>query len=171
MRKLSLVLFAALFLVSAYADFPYEDYDLTEEQRDLIERLIQRGLDDELLHRLARNMEQQNNPPPPTYSPPHTWDELMAVVNWAEGGAFSSYASYAGVEFDGATYWNDCPNQALFNFGRATATQHLRVDVLSRAISRGEGLAHMLRRSPETFREDYIEQILKTPFAQYLIIK
>lgn len=65
-----------------------------------------------------------------SYVPPHTREELEAVRKWAIGAAFNIYAKHSHFTWDQAAYVADVPNQALFNFGFATATSCLDLDVL-----------------------------------------
>ncbi len=66
----------------------------------------------------------------PGQAPDHTWQDVMNVTYWAAGKAFANYAEKAGYTFDMQAYMEDSPHWALFNFGRATATACLTVDVL-----------------------------------------
>ncbi len=112
-----------------------------------------------------------------SYVPPYTMEVLQEVQNWAMGGAFSVHAENVGVEFDRTTYMQDCPNLALFNFGRATATQCLEVDVLNSYASAVWVLDNYYRKSlsqdPEervNFQEVYLEKAEEWGFSQYLIL-
>lgn len=169
MKKLTLVLMMALYTTLTFGSegIVLDNYDLTEQQREVILRLQERGMDHETLHRFAQALERHNQAQD-VYIPPHTPAELQAVVDWAAGGAFAAFASNAQIEFDGARYWEDCPNKALFNFGRATAREYLSQDVLTKAINVSTMLTHSYARDPENFPTFYREQIAKTPFAQYV---
>lgn len=168
MKKLILIL--TLFLsLSVVAQINPDDYDLTPAQRDLVQRLIDRGLEEHLILKLIENMQRGHQPPPQVYIPPHTQDELLAVQRWAEGGAFKSFAQYAGVEFNFQKYMSDCPNMAIFNFGRATGTAHIRTDVLQRFNGRVYQLELLRARlNPEDFRKSYLELIKSTPHYKYV---
>ncbi len=77
----------------------------------------------------------------PGYAPDHSWEDLNAVTAWAAGKAFARYAEKAGFDFDMEAYMADTPHWALFNFGRATGTSCLTVDVLSLFMNLDYGLA------------------------------
>jgi hypothetical protein len=167
MKKLILFFILTLSL-TLQADINVDDYDLTESQRELVQRLIERGLEEHLILKLIENM--QRGPVRPTvYIPEHTEEELRKIVIWAEGGAFNAFASYAGVEFQAERYMNDCPNWPIFNFGRATATAHISIDVLRLFNGRIFQLENLrVTLSQEEFRESYLNLIKDTPHYQYL---
>jgi len=167
MKKL--ILFFTLFLsLQLSANINLDDYDLSDEHRALIQRLIDRGIEDHLILKLIENI-QRGNQRPIVYIPEHTALELQQVVIWAEGGAFNAFARYADVEFDLQSYLEDCPNMAIFNFGRATATAHLSTDVLRLFNGRVHQLELMrARQTPQEFRESYLRLIKNTIHSQYI---
>lgn len=112
-----------------------------------------------------------------SYVPPYTMELLQDVKDWAMGGALAVHAENAGVEFDRAAYMEDCPSLALFNFGRATATQCLEVDVLNGYASGVWVLDNYYRKSlsqdPEEvvdFQEMYLEKAWEWGFSQYILL-
>jgi hypothetical protein len=130
--------------------------------------LIDRGIEDHLILKLIENM-LRGDQRPSVYIPEHTALELRQVVIWAEGGAFNAFARYAGIDFDLQTYLNDCPNMAIFNFGRATATAHLSTDVLQLFNGRLHQLELLrARQTPDEFRESYLRLIKNTSHYQYI---
>lgn len=156
-----------LFSVRLNAAFDVDAYELTDSQRALLLRLHKKGLSEQTLEDAARKMEAANRRPP-VYVPAHTQQELEAVTDWAVGGAYRSFAKDAGVEFDYASYMADCPNLALFNFGRATGTAHLRHDVLIKFTSVVFALSRALARGQEGFRETYLSMARESGFGKYL---
>lgn len=108
-----------------------------------------------------------------SYIPPHTSEELGEVVDWARGGAFAVFAKEAGYEFDKVSYNQENPNQALFNFGRATGTSCLQRDVLNGYVSMAWVLQNALQKSKnasskEAFKKLYKEYAEKLGFEIYL---
>lgn len=103
------------------------------------------------------------------YIPPHTEQDLFDVQEWAGGGAFAIFAKDAGYNFDRETYIADCPNWAIFGFGKAlgpVCTQN--VDLLSRYISLAFVMERKLEKDPEEFPEYYYEMAKKYGFDIYL---
>lgn len=70
-----------------------------------------------------------------SYIPPHEYQDLVDVKNWAAGKAFAQFAKKAGVVFDVETYINDNPYPALANFGAATGFDCLKFDVTTSYVS------------------------------------
>jgi hypothetical protein len=58
--------------------------------------------------------------------PPFTEAELTALRSWSAGGAFRTFAKYAGAEFDFPSYRRDCPNWAAFGYGLHNGPQCTR---------------------------------------------
>ena len=81
-----------------------------------------------------------------SYVPPHDPEQLQDVVHWASVAAFARYAGAAGFRFDRKSYYQDTPNRALFNFGLATATNCLNVDVAMEYVSLENHLGTVHRR-------------------------
>lgn len=159
-----------LFLLTAsvaHGKVDFSKYTLTAKQIELIERLEKRGFSDAELSKLAQSFERSNTRPA-VYVPKHTPADLEAVSAWAEGGAFASFAVDANIKFDRAAYFRDCPNWALFNFGRANATEHLGVDVLWKFTNTLVNLNSALVKRRASFRQEYLEYIRPTEFAKYV---
>lgn len=155
---------------SLYAQVDYSGYDLTEAQLALLDRLEQRGFTDEQLINAAETFERSNQPQPETYIPPHTPEELDLVYQWAKGGAYLTFARDAGVEFDRDAFLADCPNVALFQFGKASGTEFLSRDVMLGYYNTAYMLNMLLVKSTkEEFQKKYMELISKTEFAKYII--
>ena len=153
-----------------HAEVDYSSYELTEAQLALLERLEERGFSDVQLIQSAETFERSNQPASEPYIPPHTIEELRLVAQWAEGGAYLTFARDAGVEFDRDAFLADCPNVALFNFGKASGTEFLRGDVMLGYYNTAYMLNMILvKSSKEEFRKKYLELISKTEFAKYII--
>ena len=103
------------------------------------------------------------------YIPPHTNEELIQVSAWSAGGAFAFYAKYAGVEFDNEAYRNDCPNQAIFNFGLATGLSCIKVDVTTGYSSYSYALRNDYAKDPESFPEVYMERAIERGMDKYIV--
>ena len=111
-----------------------------------------------------------------SYVPVHSRELLQRVQHWALGIALARYSNLAGYHFDRELYDQDVPHRGLFNFGFATVTNCLEVDVISKAV----GLNHQLRflalslaeedaeSAPERFREFYSELAEELGFSKYL---
>lgn len=162
-------LLALVLLPSLCFALDYSEFNLTEQQLNLLDRLEQRGFTEEQLLNAAATFERQNNRRP-TYIPAHTRADLEAVSHWAQGGAFASFADFAGVEFSTDAYKADCPNWELFNFGRATGAEHLRFDILAQTYSLAGSLQMMYAHHPETFSEEYLKLARERGFLKYLKI-
>lgn len=161
-------LLAGFLSATAYAQIDYSKYDLTPKDIALCQRLEARGIAESVIVDYIEHLIAYRERPP-MYIPPHTTKDLTILNSWAVGGAFSVFARQAGVTFDTARYWDDCPNKALFNFGLATATQYLNVDVTTSYTNMVYALGLALNRSPQTFHDEYMKQIAQTPFQKYLI--
>jgi hypothetical protein len=170
MKNLIFILcFLKIFpLQAALSDL--NQYDLTAEQRQLVERLIDRGLDESLIIKLIDNIirQRQDDERRAAYIPPHTPHELDDLTRWTEGGAFNSFSRQAGVAFDGQVYMADCPNLPLFNYARATNSTHLGRDVMQLFNGRVHQLQVMLSRDPESFQDNYLRLIKGTRFEKYI---
>ncbi len=166
------ILIAALWGSLAWASqIDYSKYELSELQLDLLERFEKNhGFSEEQLIKAAEAFHKSNQPKIPTYIPPHTMEELSAVIQWAAGGAYLDFARDAGVGFDREAYLADCPNVALFQFGKASGTEFLRADVMTAYYNTAYALTRALSRDRESFRDAYLESIMKTEFSKYLII-
>lgn len=109
------------------------------------------------------------------YVPPHTFQDLQEVKAWATGGAFYFYAKQAGYSFNKKAYNEDNPYLALFNFGRATGTTCLEIDVLNGYISMSWAFQSLTIKMNDpdvtmekTFQEIYTEQALALGMDVYL---
>ena len=175
MRAIFLILLLTLTSIAS-AKIDFSQFELTEKQRGLLERLEKRGIKTDVLIRFAKSLERENREGPrQEYIPPPTPAQLEEVVHWAKGGAFAGAAARAGYRFDFEAYEEDCPNLALFNFGRATATQYLCQDVLSRALQVSTALrikrfsfSEKGESTPE-FSDYFIEYAESEGFGAYLI--
>lgn len=163
------LLVGSLGKVAFAAGVDYSSYELTESQLQLLDRLKERGFTEEQLRKAAETFEKSNRPQPEVYIPEHTWEELLLVTEWAKGGAYLGFAHDAGLEFDREAYLEDCPNVALFQFGKASGTEFLRSDVMTGYYNTAYMLGLLQAKlSKEEFRQRYLELIEQTPFAKYL---
>ena len=111
------------------------------------------------------------------WTPEYELSDLIEVQTWAAIGVFVINAEEAGVEFDRSAYLDDCPSWILFNFGRATATSCLEVDVLSSYISlawafqnKKRNLVHLATSGKkESFREFYLKKAKESGALKYII--
>jgi hypothetical protein len=116
-------------------------------------------------------------------SRPVGWDDLsllQEISHWAMGGAFSTFAEQAGVVFDSQSFLEDCPDIGVFNFGRATATSCMDVDVLTSFISVAHVLQNYYSRSLQksdtqdessvNFQEYYLSKAVEWGFIDYITI-
>ena len=110
-----------------------------------------------------------------SYVPPHTLEDLQDVSVWATGGAFYFYAEEAGYCFDRVAYNNDNPYLALFNFGRATGTSCLNIDVLRGYTSMAWVFQNLINKMNDpdaalerSFQEVYDDQAVKQGMDVYL---
>ncbi len=170
MKKITATLIILLsYLCLGAVDF--SQYDLIETQLEVMLKLEERGYSDEKLHHIA-NLFEKANRKPAEYIPPHTKEELQAVTDWATIAAFSAYAHFAGARFKAIEYNEDCPNRALFNFGRATGIEHLRVDVIGPALQLASSLqlTYIHDKDPEkqNFKESYYKQAARYGAMKYL---
>ncbi len=166
--KILLLLFAfALVTSTGHAAIDLESYPLTEKQKKTGRLLIEHGASDELVLKYI-NACLNSKPAPSIYIPPHTQDELSAVQRWAGIGAFASFADSAGYEFDRKRYLDDCPNWAIFNFGRQTGMTYLKVDVTQSFIGITYGLQQSLSKNPGAFPEIFWKFAINTGADKYL---
>jgi hypothetical protein len=168
-RLLFTMILALMPALSAHAAIDYGRYpELSPKDVELCQRLEARGIPEativDYIEKLIASRQR-----PPMYIPPHTTADLNALTVWAVGGAFASFASNAGVEFDRVAYLADCPNRALFNFALATGQTYLNQDVTIAYVNMVYRLTRDLSRSPATFHDRYLETIKETPFAKYVI--
>lgn len=142
--------------------------NLTEKQVELLQKWHNENrYPEEKLKKFAKSYEKINRETKP-YIPPHNYQEIMAVMHWAEGEAFNFFARFAGYKFDSHRYMQDCPNHVLFNFGRATGEQYLRHDVLRLVLMRLQSLQFMYSHSPDTFAERFFQVAKDRGFDVYL---
>jgi len=166
--SLFLILFICTFNILGAIDF--NEYQLTEVQLDLLIRMEKKDKYPEAtLINMAEAFQRHNlKPQRDEYIPPYTEDELWTTMHWAKGGAFASYAEFAGFSFDGESYRADCPNVGLFRFARATGTEFIKHDILKDVINVSYYLQQKYSKNPENFREIFIEEAKKEGFFQYL---
>lgn len=112
-----------------------------------------------------------------TYIPEHTPELLWELRQWGIGGAFNNFAKEANVEFDRIRYNQDCPNREVFNFGLATGTSCLKMDVAAGFLSMDYVLtAHYYKsiNNPESiemsFQDFYLEKARQTGFDGYISV-
>lgn len=149
-------------------DFDLSRYELTPADVRSMEYLIGTGeYSLEWLDRFAKSYEKAIREGRP-WVPPHTFDELDAVVKWAEGAAFSVYAARAGYSFNAEAYRQDCPYRILFNYGYATGRSRLGRDVISSAIQTMTTLNIEFQRGDTDFAEYFYALALKRGFGKYL---
>lgn len=116
--------------VPAVAQPDYSGLVLTESQKNILAKFEERGMSDEKLLVVANSFHQSNTKTGPIERPSYSFHEMITVAQWARGGAISAFAEQAGYTFDQKGYMAECPNIALFNFGRATGTAYMPIDVL-----------------------------------------
>lgn len=166
-----LIIAICLPLKPVYAALPenwMSQYELTEQQAQILQNWEAQGkYSDEFILKAAQTFERYNLRPQ-VYVPEHTPEDLVAVIDWAAGAAFAIFAHYAGYQFDGDSYDQDCPHRALYNFGYATETLHLKTDVLQRYFRTFDYLAWKYRTSPQDFSQIYWERAQQDGFSQYL---
>lgn len=150
------------------------NYKLTDQQVGLLIRWSNEEKFTQVeLEKIAASFEKHNLKPKP-YVPPHTNQQLLEVTRWAEGAAFAVFAQYAGFTFDNESYNAACFANStfncreIFNFGYATGTTYFRYDVLDGYFRVFNVLQFMYSRSPETFREKYLELAKLRGFDIYL---
>lgn len=166
------ILIFFFFVLSVHAALDFSEYDLNSNQVRLLQKMEASGkYTEEYILELAERMHiarTQGPQEPQVYIPPHTDIELEEVVEWARGGAFAAFASYANMKFLADDYRADCPNMALFNFGRATGTEYLKRDVLKEALNMSHFLQVNFSRDKENFPQFFLEQARKFGFSKYL---
>lgn len=145
----------------------FDQFDLTPQQREVLLRLEQRGIDRDVLLQTAQAFENSNRPSN-VYIPDHTQELLFDLSRWAQGEAFSAFAKRAGFEFDYRAYLDDCPSWEVFNFARATGTAYIQHDVLNQYANMYYALANAHTRSPETFSDVYQDFIKRARLEHYL---
>jgi len=171
LRNLTLLISIALFNLSALASIDFTQFDLKPIQFELLERMQNRGkYTEENLLKMARSFEKanQNENRRSEYIPPHDQQMLEDINQWAKGGAFSAFASNAGVEFLATPYKEDCPSWAVFNFGRATGSEFLKYDILRGAINISTELQYHYANDRENFRANYLKVAEREQFLKYL---
>ncbi|NQZ01186.1 MAG: hypothetical protein HRT45_11025 [Bdellovibrionales bacterium] len=109
------------------------------------------------------------------YIPVHSRELLRRVQDWAVGDAFFTQANYAGFDFDHDQYLVDNPHQGLFNFGMATVTTCLEVDVITPALSMQHSLKVLKNNvesegaaGQERFAEVFYQTAVELGFDIYL---
>lgn len=111
-----------------------------------------------------------------SYVPVHSRELLQRVQNWARGLVLGGFAELAGYEFDFEAHDADVPHRGLYNFGFATATNCLEIDVITKAVSLRIELrvlamslaAEDMETAPDRFREIYTQLAEELEFSQYL---
>lgn len=167
-------IFAVLTVLSfhTYAKVDLSSFELTPEQIRSIRKIEATGKRSEqwLLDFAATiehsNIQRRNHHD--MYIPPFTQQLIFDIQNWAVGGSFSSYANEAGVTFDGDAYNKDCPDWAVFNFGRATGTKYLKADVLQLFFGESYLLGQSYAQNPENFKKVYLEEAKRRGFDIYI---
>lgn len=164
-----------VFLTFIYQSFCFglepgwiDQFDLTETQISILHKFEKMGkFSDEQLLQFAKIYEKENRKKP-VYIPPHTFQDLIDVMDWAEGSSFASFAQFTSYQFDNDKYNAACPNRALFNFGMATGTSYLQMDVLMSAMRTFGNLQFMLSHHPESFEENFLKLVRERKFDIYL---
>jgi hypothetical protein len=169
----SLILFLILVITPiAQAEVDLTEFDLTPSQTEIIRRFEATGkYTDEFIINFARASHNHNITQARRanrYIPPYTAEELTATIAWARGGAFASYASFAGYRFLGESYRADCPNVGLFRFGQASGTEFIPQDVMREAINQSHALQTLFSKDPEKFREAFYNEAVRWGFHIYL---
>lgn len=171
MRTIAVLFITALLLpIQSFADMDLAAYDLNQKQVELIRKLEAKGTDPTVLKGFAEAL-QRDNQKKQMYIPPYTQEDLYGVTDWAVGAVFRIHAENAGYVFDYQAYMADCPNIAIFNFGRATGMTVLNHDVLAKFINvlYAMDLAHA--RDPENFVAYYKNALENSEFKKYLTPK
>lgn len=171
--KKQLLTILSLILLSnpLLAEVDLSTYDLKPEQIELIRKMEAKGkYTEEFLHKLALAIHKTNTQNQhQEYIPPYTETELQETIEWARGGAFAAFANYAGMRFLGEEYRADCPNVALFRFGRATGTEFIKTDVLKEALNMSHYFQSNFSRDKESFPEIFKEAARQYGFMKYLV--
>ncbi len=145
-----------------------DNYTLSATQIRILTNWAQKGtFSDEELIALAQKFHENNLKPKP-YVPPYTFAELNEVMHWAQGGAFATFAQFAGFSFDNKAYNADCPNRVLFNFGMATGTTYFSIDVMMLTSQTFGSLQIMYSHNPATFPEKFLQLATARGFDIYL---
>lgn len=174
MKHCLIALLALLIFKSAFAKVDFNQFELKPHQMRLLLKLEAKGKDDAYLFKMAKGFHLYNTTGSSTveeegeYIPPHTAEELIQVRHWAKGGGFSAFLSYTDLKFDYKAYQDDCPNWAIFNFGRATATEFIKVDLLLGAINISSELQYHYAKDPSNFEEVFIKIAEREGFTKYL---
>ncbi len=171
--KFKTILLAVAISLSLYAEIDITPYNLSSAQVEILRNMeAKKKFSDEWLQNFAMAMhnsnlqrERQAN----TYIPPYTQQELEDTIVWARGGAFSAFAQYADMTFDGESYREDCPNVGLFRFARASGTEYIPVDIMREAINQSFYLQHIFSSDKENFKKKFLEEAQKYDMLKYLI--
>lgn len=162
-------------ITNAMAAVDFTQFELKPHQLQLLKKLEAKGKSEEYLIKMAKGFHLYNTtgsstPPQETeYIPPHTREDLENVIQWAKGGALSAFLNFTPFDFDYENYKSDCPSWALFNFGRATGTEHLDLDVLDGAIRLSTELQFRLNEGLDEFPGKFLEIAEREGFLKYLI--
>ncbi|MFT6071063.1 MAG: hypothetical protein ACJAT2_002704 [Bacteriovoracaceae bacterium] len=173
MKHCLIALVALFFFQTAFAKIDLSPFELKPHQISLLLKLEAKGKDDAYLLKMAKGFHLYNTTGSSTveeegeYIPPHTADELEEVVHWAKGGGFSAFLSYTNLKMDYKAYQEDCPNWAIFNFGRATGTEFIKVDVLLGAINISSELQYLYAKDPLKFEVAFLKVANREGFDQY----
>jgi len=173
--KIILIFFllSLVYIGTAVAAVDYSGFELKPHQISLLKKLEAKGKDEAYLLKMAKGFHLYNTTGSSTeeeeteYIPPHTDEELKEVQQWAKGGAFSAFLSYTKLSFDSKSYQADCPNWALFNFGRATGVEYLKRDVLKGAINMMSELQYHYAKDSENFQEKFLELAKREGLGAY----
>lgn len=167
MKKL--ILLSLLLVAEASAMIDLSKYTLTETQINLLYRFEEKGYSDEKLEEFASKFHSYNlRTSRDQYIPPHTPKLLDEITHWAKGGAFYSFVGYTSYTMDIEAYQNDCPDWAVFNFGKATGTQYLKRDILLGVINVNAHLQYLYAKDKDSFEEKFIEVAKSEGFFKYL---
>lgn len=167
----------AIFLLSisfAFAAVDLSSFELKPHQINLIRKLEVKGKSEAELLKMARGFHLYNTTgssqenPRTEYIPPHTFEELLQTKQWAKGAALFTFIKYTSYSFDGEKYRSDCPNWAIFNFGRATGTEFIKVDVLLGVTNLLSELQRVYSNSPDSFEEKFIQIAKREKLDQYI---
>lgn len=146
-----------------------DQFDLTDKQISLLYKFEDKGWSEEKLSQLAKAMHNHNiRQRRVEYVPPHDMRLLLDVKNWASAAAFFNFAKYTRFEMNKKKYHEDCPSWAVFNFGRATGTQHFRIDILDGVINMNHALQTKLINNPEEFEAYFLELATSLGFDKYI---
>ncbi len=170
--KIKVFTFVIFLSASLQANIDLSGYSLKENQIKILRDFEAKGkYSEDWLYQLAEAMHNNNRREAQRqnmYIPSYTQDELEATLAWARGGAFSAYADFAGFSFDGESYRADCPNVALFRFGRASGTEFIPVDVMRDATNTAYHLQQLYIKDKENFGVSFMELAKKYGMARYL---